>query len=202
MALNRAVEAIRTIQEAQVWPPEQGKWTYEDWLQLPDDGFRYEVLDGVLYMTPPPSISHQRALFRLARRMGNFALGHHLGEVLVAPCGVRLLGQPVPVQPDILFVSAERQDIFGVEYVEGAPDLVVEVLSPGNWLYDRTEKFRAYEEAGVCEYWIVDCRACTIEVFALEEGMYTLEGKFGEGETASSWVLAGFKVGVDELFAE
>ncbi|MCP4578145.1 MAG: Uma2 family endonuclease, partial [Deltaproteobacteria bacterium] len=92
----------------QFWFPTQGQWTYEDWLQLPDDGYRYEVIDGVLHMSPPPRTDHQRISFRLARRLGNFAEKHSLGEVFSAPTGVRLPNQPVPVQPDILFIRAER----------------------------------------------------------------------------------------------
>lgn len=123
-------------------------------------------------------------------------------EVLFAPCGVRLPGQPVPVQPDIFFVHTDRRQIVGEEYVEGAPDLVVEILSPSNWLYDRTEKFRSYQTAGVGEYWIVDPRAYTIEIFTLEAGTYVLQGKFGSGERVPSQVLSGFEVLVDEVFAE
>lgn len=202
MSENRMGTVIQTAPQARPWPPEQGQWTYEDWLRLPDDGFRYEVLNGVLYMTPPPRIRHQLTLENLSRRLGNFVAERKLGWILFAPCGVRLPGQPVPIQPDILFVRAERRDIIGEEYVEGAPDLVVEVLSPSNWLYDRTEKFRAYQEAGVPEYWIVDYSARTIEVFVLEGSTYALLGKFGVGETVYSQVLGDFQVAVDEVFAE
>lgn len=196
------IERLKNQQEARDWSPLPERWTYEDWLRLPDDGFRYEVLDGELYMTPPPTIKHQRIVTELARHLGNFSTERQLGEVLVAPCGVLLPGQPVPVQPDVLFVATERLHLLGQEYAEGAPDLVVEVLSPGNWLYDRREKFLAYQEAGVAEYWIVDPRGGSIEVFVLEEGAYTLMGKFSGAETASSRVLAGFEVVVGEVLAD
>jgi Uma2 family endonuclease len=140
------------------------------------------------------------ALRKLSFKLGNFVAEKQLGEMLFAPCGVRLPGQPVPVQPDIFFVSAERRDIVGEEYVEGAPDLVVEVLSPSNWLYDRREKFQAYLAAGVPEYWIVDYRARTVEVFVREEGAYALLGKFEAGDVARSEVVAGFQVAVDDIF--
>lgn len=184
---------------AQAWPPEQGQWTYEDWLRLPDDGFRYEVIDGVMYMSPPPSFRHQSTVTELARQMGNYVVEHKLGQVVVAPCGVRLPDQPVPVQPDIFFVKAERLHIVGEDYIEGTPDLVVEVLSPSNWLYDRREKFQAYQAARVAEYWIVDYRAKTIEVFVLEAGTYTLIGQFEVGQTVASRILAGFEIKVDEV---
>jgi len=182
------------------WPP-QGKWTYEDWLRLPSDGYRYEVLNGELYMTPPPTVRHQFASVNLFSDLRNFVQERNLGYVLYAPCGVDLPTQPVPVQPDIFFIRAERREIIGEEYVEGTPDLVVEVLSPSNWLYDRREKFQAYREAGVPEYWIVDYRARTIEVFFLEGGVYVLLGQYGPGEAARSRVLEGFEVAVDEVFA-
>lgn len=180
------------------WPV-QGQWTYEDWLRLPDDGYRYEVLNGVLYLAPMPSIRHQMILGHLAYALECFMRKHKAGEVLAAPCGVRLPGQPVPVQPDILFVSAARLDILGEEYVEGAPDLVVEILSPSNWLYDRREKFQAYRLAGVSEYWIVDPAARTIEVFTLEGREYRLQGCYEAGQTVPSHVLPGFTVTVDEV---
>ncbi len=182
--------------------PEQGKWTYDDWVRLPDDRTRYEVIDGELYMTPPPSISHQFASVRLLTKMSNFVESRGLGIVFSAPLGVRLPNQPVPVQPDIVFVSSARKSIIGKEYIEGAPDLVVEILSPGNWMYDRHEKFRLYQTSGVSEYWIVDYRAKTVEVFVLEEGEFTLIGKWGVGETASSRGLNGFQVAVADIFRD
>jgi Uma2 family endonuclease len=182
------------------WPPEQGQWTYEDWLRLPDDGFRYEVLNGELHMTPPPTIAHQNVVTKLAARMHNFAEQASKGIVLVFPVGVQLPGQPVPVQPDIVFVRADRRDIIGEDYVEGAPDLVVEVLSPSNWLYDRREKLLAYQQAGVPEYWIIDYRARTVEIRVLEEGKYALLEEFSSGEMTRSQALPGFEIPVDDLF--
>ncbi|HKZ87130.1 MAG TPA: Uma2 family endonuclease [Anaerolineae bacterium] len=189
-------------QPTRQWPPEQGQWTYEDWLRLPDDGFRYEVLNGVLHMTPPPTILHQNTVTYLSARMRSYADSHDLGLVLASPVGVRLPGQPVPVQPDILFIRKERRDLIGEDTIEGAPDLVVEVLSPSNWPYDRGETFEAYRKGGVPEYWIVDYRARTIEVLVLEGTTYVLIGKFGPGQAARSTVLAGFEVAVDDVFAE
>ena len=184
----------------QTWPPEQNRWTYQDWLRLPDDGFRYEVLNGKLYLTPPPTIAHQNAISELGTRMHGFARQANLGIVLLSPVGVQLPSQPVPVQPDLVFIRADRRDILGENYVEGAPDLVVEVLSPSNWLYDRREKLLAYQQAGVPEYWIVDPRARTVEVLVLEQGKYTLVNEFGSGETATSQALPGFEIAVDDLF--
>lgn len=182
--------------------PEQGKWTYDDWARLPDDGTRYEVIDGDLYMTPPPSVSHQSASIRLVTLMSNFVESRGLGFVFAAPIGVRLPSQPVPLEPDIVFVSSARKAIIGKEYIEGAPDLLVEILSPSNWIYDRHEKFNLYQSSGVPEYWIVDYRAQTVEVFVLEKGEYTLTGKWSAGEKATSRVLDGFQIAVADVFRD
>ncbi|NJN94879.1 MAG: Uma2 family endonuclease [Anaerolineales bacterium] len=180
--------------------PRQGDWTYQDWLNFPDDGWKYEIIDGVLQMSPPPSVNHQRSSGGLFARMRLYAEDKNLGEVLEAPCGVRLPNQPVPVEPDIFFVKKERIGIIGNQYVEGVPDLVIEILSPSNASYDRETKFKLYQEAGVPEYWLVDYEAKTIEVFNLAQENYTLTGKYTGDDTAASTQLPGFKIVVGILF--
>jgi Uma2 family endonuclease len=184
------------------WPPPQGEWTYEDWLKLPDDGYRYEVIDGELYVSPPPLIRHQRISLRIVDNLLAFLRQQPIGEVLYAPVGVRLPNQPVPLEPDILFIRVDRRDIIGEQYVEGTPDLLMEILSSSNWLYDRREKMRVYQAAGVAEYWIVDPRALTIEVYTLEQGQYVLAGQYRPGDVAPSHVIAGFAVSVEGVFAQ
>lgn len=190
---------VSTSSPAANWP-EQGQWTLADWERLPADGYRYEVLDGYLFMSPPPSIEHQRSSGNLFALMWAYAHKFRLGEVMCAPVGVKLPGQAVPVQPDIVFVRAERLDILGKAYVEGAPDLIVEILSPSNWWVDRHEKFAAYQTAGVREYWLADYRARTIEVFVWDDGEYVLTGRFGAGATVTAQALPGFAVAVDDIF--
>ncbi len=192
--------ALTPAPPATTWP-EQGQWTLADWERLPADGYRYEVLNGVLHMSPPPSIEHQRSSGNLFALMWAYARIHRLGEVMCAPVGVRLPGQAVPVQPDIIFVRTERLSLLGKAYVEGAPDLIVEILSPSNWWVDRHEKFAAYQAAGVSEYWLADYRARTIEVFVWEAGEYVLTGRFGAGEQVTARALAGFTVAVNDIFA-
>lgn len=181
--------------------PEQGEWTYEAWRLLPEDGFRYEVIDGELFMSPPPSIGHQNSVTLLASRMRNFADTNDLGLVLTSPVGVRLPGQEVPLQPDIVFVRRENSEIVAEEYIEGTPDLVVEVLSPSNWIYDRGKKQETYRRAGVREYWIVDYRTKKVEVLVLEGADYVLRRQYTEGETAVSEALENFTVAVADVFA-
>lgn len=194
--------AVSTIPpfQAKEWP-EQGQWSYADWERLPNDGNRYEIIDGVLYMAPSPIANHQLSSNRLSQTLTNYADAHDLGYVCTAPMDVRLPNQPVPFQPDVLFIRAERKEIIQ-QWIEGVPDLVVEIISPSSASYDRAQKFRVYEEAGVPEYWIVDPRARTIEVFVLEEGEYVLLGLWGVSERASSRVLAGFEVPVATIFRD
>jgi Uma2 family endonuclease len=180
------------------WPP-QGKWTYEDYRRLPDDGWIYEVIEGELYMSPPPIPIHQENSGNLYVAFHNYAKKHDAGKVYDAPIEVILADWANAVQPDIVFITKERLHIVKRSRIEGAPDIVVEVLSPGNWLTDRREKFEIYAKAGVREYWIVNPSVRTIELFVLREGRYELIGKYGAGETVRSEVLPGFEVKVEEV---
>jgi Uma2 family endonuclease len=178
----------------------QGTWTYEDWLHFPEDGWKYEIIDGVLYMTPPPAVGHQRSSISLSSRMYAYVMDHELGEVLTAPCGVHLPNQPVPVEPDILFIHKQRLHIVGEKVVEGVPDLIVEILSPSSIGYDRETKFEVYQKAGVPEYWLVDYQKRVIEVFILVDGIYTLLGQYKMGDQLTSKQLPGFEIAIDTIF--
>ena len=180
--------------------PVQGQWTYDDYARLPDDGMRYEVVRGELFISPAPRPLHQRVILRLSYLLNAFLVQHNSGEVLTAPIDVLLpkrLGDPV--QPDIVVVASERQQIVGDLNIQGAPDLVIEVLSPTNAEHDRTLKYEIYAEAGVTEYWIVDPHERTVEVFVLRDGGYEPRGRYGEGETARSEILDGFTAAIDEI---
>jgi Uma2 family endonuclease len=161
---------------------------------------RYEVINGVLYMAPSPLVAHQSTLLELATRMREHCIAHDLGKVFIAPLAVRLPGQTALVQPDIFFVAKERLEIVGQATIEGAPDLVVEILSPGNWHYDRGVKQEAYRQAGVREYWIVDPRAKSVEVLSLVGAEYETTSTAAGAEAAHSRLLAGFAVPAEALF--
>jgi Uma2 family endonuclease len=118
-----------------------------------------------------------------------------------APCDVLLEAGGTPVEPDIFFIAQGRRHIITTQNVQGAPDLIVEIISPSNPEHDRDRKFKLYQESGVAEYWIVDPEAQTIEVFGLEQGTYILHGRFGPGQAATSIVLNGFRVSVDDIFS-
>ena len=194
------MERLATAQTRErTWPPPQGQWTYEDWLRLPDDNWQYEVIKGVLYMTPAPNTGHQFISRELLWHMLNFVKQHQLGELYNAPIDVYLPGQETPVEPDSVFIAANRLEIISKRGIEGVPDLVVEILSPNNWWRDRRAKLPLYEETGVPECWLIDPELQTIEIYVLRDQSYALLGKWGRGETAVSQVMVGFEIGVEAV---
>jgi Uma2 family endonuclease len=131
------------------------RMTYQDLLRLPEDLLRHELIDGEHYMSPAPAVKHQRIVVNLTRILSTFVRAHRLGEVLVGPVDV-LFSEHDVVEPDVLYVAGTHEDRVRERYIAGAPDLVIEVLSPSNPGYDRVKKLRLYEAQGVPEYWIVD----------------------------------------------
>ena len=186
---------------AQQWPPLQGNWTYDDYAQLPDNGMRYEVIKGELYMSPAPSPKHQRIILKLAIALSQFVQSDQLGEIFQSPIDVKMpdIAGAGVVQPDLLFITGERLNIVQETLIEGVPDLIVEVLSPGNPLHDRRVKFELYAQAGVREYWMVDPDARTVEIYVLRGHAYAPLGNFGVGEQTRSEVLEGFAVDVEKI---
>ena len=143
-------------------PDTARRWTREEVLALPDDGNRYELLDGELLVTPSPSVTHQRAVWALYKRMYPFVDRHGLGEAGLAPSDLDLrTGQSL--QPDLFVVSASSPARAPEWSDFGIPLLVVEVLSPSTAFSDRNRKRTRYQESGVAEYWIVDTDARLVE---------------------------------------
>ena len=175
------------------------KFTYEDYRTTPEDK-RYELLDGDLLMTPAPNLKHQRVQLELAMQLGRFIKERALGEFFFAPCDVVLSNHDV-VQPDLLFVSRERAHLLsGGDNVRGAPDLVVEVLSPTTADRDRGYKHALYAKHGVREYWLVDPVDETIVIHRLHHGALVVAHTFGRGQTLRSPLLAGFELALDAVF--
>ena len=138
--------------------------TWRDTLLMPEDGNRYEAIAGALYVTPAPTVRHQRVSKKLFTALVRLLEEAGYGEVLYAPVGVEFPDSAEGVQPDIVYVSRERSDIIGEDWIRGAPDLVVEVVSPSTAERDRTIKRKLYERHGVKQYWIVDPDTKTVEV--------------------------------------
>jgi Uma2 family endonuclease len=179
---------------------EKSYYTYVDVREWEED-FRAEIIDGELYMMAAPARVHQRILMELARELGNFLQGKPC-EVYPAPFGVRLFPQDdqqddTVVEPDIVVICDESKlDDRGCN---GAPDLVVEILSPATARYDRLVKFRKYFEAGVREYWIVDPVEKILEVHILENGQYITK-TYDETDEAPVTVLPGCVIALPLVF--
>ncbi len=175
------------------------RFTYDDYRNTPDEK-RYELLDGELVMVPAPNLQHQRVAARLGARLVLFVEARGLGDVLPAPCDVVLSATDV-VQPDLLFVSRERKRILGGgDNVRGAPDLVIEILSPSTAERDRTLKRDLYARHGVREYWLVDAAARTVAVMRLAGGQFEVAARYAAGQTLTSPTLPGFQVDLDDVF--
>lgn len=142
--------------------------TWQDVQQMPDDGNRYEAIEGDLYMTPAPSTRHQTICGHLYRELWRALVDPGHGQLWFAPLGVEFPSTGEGVQPDIVFVSKDRQGILAPEGLRGAPDLVVEILSPTTASRDRGIKLRLYERHGVAEYWIVDPEAGAVDVWRFQ----------------------------------
>ena len=187
MSVPLDVLPVVTAAAPLVGPP-QGRWTYADYAALPDDGNRYEIIAGVLYMTPAPGTGHQSVSARLVTFLVTHVEFAGLGRVFAAPVDVELAPDTV-VQPDIVVILSANLDRITPSRIIGAPDLVVEILSPGTAGYDRREKQDAYARAGVGEYWIVDPGAQTVELLTLDQGGYRSHGVFrGQARLPSSAV--------------
>ncbi|MEZ4862202.1 MAG: Uma2 family endonuclease [Caldilineaceae bacterium] len=180
--------------------PRQGAWTYADYLRLPDDGNRYEIIQGVLHVANAPTPEHQYTVTELIFYLRQYVAAHPLGIVLTAPIEVHLSETTRPVQPDLIFVANDRQPPPGQGFIDGAPALIVEVVSPTSIRRDRKIKFDLYEEAGVAEYWIVDPRTRSVEVYTWSNGEYALFGQFIADELTQSKRLPGLSIPTNRLF--
>ena len=189
-------------QEGGPWPA-PGKWTYADYRRLPDDGRRYEVIRGYLYVSAAPSTIHQRALRQLVVEFDRFVKGQKLGEIFFAPYDILLPeGIAEPVQPDLVFIRAGEEPGRDTQNFQGVPGLMVEVLSPSTRRYDLGTKLGAYLEAGIPEVWFADPVAETIRVYGLSEDRkrYLELSRGGRGEEVTSRVLQGLRIAVSEIF--
>lgn len=139
--------------------------TWHDVLQAPEDGKRYEAIDGSLFVTPAPSVRHQRISFKLERELDRLLERPGYGLVFHAPIGVEFPGSEEGVQPDILFVSRQRLEIVHDDWIRGAPDFIVEILSPATAERDRDLKRKLYQRQGIAEYWIVDPESESVKVW-------------------------------------
>jgi Uma2 family endonuclease len=139
--------------------------TWRDALLMPEDGKRYEAIDGDLYVTPAPKPRHAWISYELVQALHRLLVEPGHGRVFYAPVGVEFPASEEGVQPDILFIAKDRLEIVGEDWTRGAPDLVIEILSPSTAERDRTVKLKLYQRQGVGEYWIVDPETKVVEVW-------------------------------------
>jgi len=179
------------------------RWTSADLEFLPDDGKRYEIIDGELYVSRQPSWPHQRVCLRLGGALDVWSQETGLGEANAAP-GV-IFAEDDDVAPDLVWVSAERLPlILGLDAkLHGAPDLVIEVLSPGsaNERRDREVKLKLYSRRGVREYWLIHWRLRQIEVYRRVDSTLELVATWLESDHLESPLLPGFSYPVRQLFS-
>ena len=173
--------------------------TYEDYANTPE-GERYELIDGELITVTSPNIAHQNNRMELGYRMTNFVKMNDGGVVYIPPTDVVLSDNDV-IQPDIMFISKERNHIITYANVQGAPDLMVEILSPSTAWRDWGVKRELYAKHGVKEYWIADPGNKIVWVMLLTNGVLEIQQTCHSGDTISSSVLAGFTVKVNDIFA-
>lgn len=177
------------------------KLTYEDFLLIPNDGRRHELLDGEHFMTPSPNTKHQRLVGKLFKAVSDFLTRHPLGEVFVAPYDVVL--SPFDVcEPDLVFVANDRASIITPANIQGVPSLVIEILSEGTRKLDETYKRVQYERFSVPEYWIVDPDLERVKEYRIREARYDdpSELRLENNDELTSEVLPGFRLPLSNLF--
>jgi len=178
------------------------RFTSADLEVMPDDGKRYEIIDGELYVSKQPHYHHQYTCNEVARQLGNWSKQASKGRVISAP-GV-IFAEDDDVAPDVVWISDKRLAVALREdgHLHNAPELIIEVLSPGfaNQKRDRDAKLRLYSRRGVDEYWIVDWLLRSVEVYRRENAALHLIATLRESDTLETPLMPGFSCIVDSLF--
>lgn len=177
------------------------KLTYDDYALFPEDGLRHEILDGEHFVTPAPTPRHQGAAGALHENLGPLVRKHRLGRLFFAPLDVVFSEHDV-AQPDLLFISNQRAGILGEKNVQGAPDLVVEILSDSTRRTDEIVKRGLYERFGVSEYWLLDPKRRTVQIFRRSGVGFSLPWTLSTeaGDILTSALFPGFELPIGEIF--
>lgn len=177
-----------------------GTWTYDDLLTLPDDGTRYEIIDGDLFELPAPDMYHATTLINLVSLLHPTveSIG---GRIYAAPLAVFFLGAD-PVQPDIIVMTSDWDGRLRMRGAEGAPNLVIEILDPSNRVHDPLTKRALYGRARVREYWIVDPIERMIDVFSLDGDALHLAQRAAGADAVVSPLLDGATFPLAAIFAK
>ncbi len=179
------------------------KFTYDDFLRFPDDGKRHEIIDGDHYVTPSPNTRHQRISGQLFWLLRRYLELHPIGEMFAAPFDVVFSNLNV-VEPDLLYISRDRTGVLTDTHVRGAPDLVVEILSPGTRKIDERTKRALYERFDVREYWVVDPERDAIAAHRRIEGTLARVSELTaeRGDALTTPLLPGFAALLTTVFAK
>jgi Uma2 family endonuclease len=176
------------------------KLTYADYLLFPDDGLRHEIIDGEHYVTASPVTRHQRILLNVSHLIQSYLDVHPIGELFFAPIDV-LLSENDIVVPDLIFISRERSRVVTRKNVQGAPDLIVEILSPSNRSRDEELKRSLYERAAVQEYWLVDPERDVVVVNRRTQAGFNALEAYDSTQTMRTPLLPGFELPLVRVFA-
>lgn len=176
-----------------------GHHTYEDYLDLPDDGKRYELINGELIMVAAPTTLHQIVSQNIEFDLFRYVRENHSGQVLHAPVDV-VLSDTTVVQPDVIFIAAENSAIITEKNITGAPDFIVEILSPNSAYYDLIEKKELYARYGVHEYWIVDPKKQFIEVFDNRNGQFEMRQRAEKTGRIAASVVQDWEIDLKMIF--
>ena len=174
------------------------KLTWDDIKDLPDQG-KTELIEGELFMAPTAGFPHQRIGTCLTVEIYPFVAQHDLGEFLGRDIHV-IFDEHNHLEPDLCFIAKDRLGIIKGAYIEGPPDLVIEILSESNRNYDIRVKYGHYERYGVKEYWLVDPRDRSIAVYVLEEARCKLLGEYRAGQSVATRVLPGLALDPARIF--
>ena len=179
---------------------EKKRYTEADY-QLLEEGAPFQLINGELIMSPSPVSFHQILLGRLFKTVDNFLEQKNLGGLCIfAPMDVRLDEENI-FQPDLLYIAEERKAELVQDRISGAPDLIVEILSPSTAYYDLKEKKDFYERYGVKEYLIIDPKRFDAEVYVLTENKFDLQQKQKQNGMISLNTLPGLQIDLQKLFA-
>jgi Uma2 family endonuclease len=174
-------------------------YTFQDYLDLPNDGKRYEIIEGELIMSPAPFTIHQQVSLNIVVELASFIRKTKAGKIFYAPTDI-ILNDLNVVQPDILFISRENLQIIKDKNIKGVPDLIIEIVSPATGYYDLSGKKDLYEKFGVPEYWIVDPMKQRVEIYLNFEHKFELHQRLDKKGILNSDILKGFEIELDTIF--
>ena len=180
-------------------PKTAAKLTYKDYLHFPEDLLRHEIIDGEHYVTPSPITKHQKVSINLVVVLHNWVSAKSLGTILSAPIDVVFSNTDIFV-PDIIFISTARASVIHHKNIQGAPDLIIEILSPSTSTRDLGIKKASYEKFGVSEYWVVDPEKQTVDIFTVIGAKFSVPKHLTVHDLLSSTIFQGLQISVKTIF--